>query len=171
MLKKRGPKGPSKWTENWEKTYPKEWPGVLLDSIILRNNEFDKEKDLALYLQLNMNVFVEELLEDKLVAYELERPVNAKIRTFATKTPRMDIWIKGEKSNYIIELKNPSAPVENRYAIGQILDYGREEPEAEMILITTLFDMNTAKTIKHYNLPIRYIYFEKSKFLEYKNHG
>lgn len=53
--------------------------------------------------------------------------------------------------------------------IGQILDYGREflDPKKELMIITTKFDRNTAKTIKHYRLPIRYIYIDKNRIMEY----
>jgi hypothetical protein len=61
--------------------------------------------------------------------------------------------------------------MENRQGIGQLLDYGREfsdTKKAKLILLTTRFDLSTALTIAHYSLPIRYIYFEKARMLEYE---
>ena len=58
---------------------------------------------------------------------------------------------------------------ENKYGIGQLLDYGREfpYPKKELLLITSKFCQNTAKTIKHYKLPIRYFFINKKQILEY----
>ena len=71
-----------------------------------------------------------------------------------------------ENNKYIVELKNPHYLCENRHALGQLLDYGRELPGSQLILLSTSFDFSTQATIKYYNLPIRYIYFEKTRCLE-----
>ena len=54
---------------------------------------------------------------------------------------------------------------------GQLLDYGRVyvdsiKKEVRLVLLTTYYDLSTAQTIKHYNLPIRYVYMDKERMLE-----
>lgn len=140
----------------------------------IRTADFKKEKDLEGYVVKNIKLFCEETLEDKLISFEINKPIK-KQRRLSPRGRRMDLFVSGEKYDYIIELKNPKNLMENRQGIGQLLDYGREyadsKKEIKLFLITTAFDINTAKTIKHYKLPIRYIYFDKQRILEYKTDG
>ena len=140
------------------------------DTTQLNNNSFKKEKVLLDYIVNNIKDFVKDILGDELVSFECEKQINGKQVKLSPRQKRVDIYIVGRKSKYIIELKNPKYPSENRKAIGQLLDYGREyyRENIQMVLLTTLFDMDTAKTIEYYNLPIRYIYFDKDKSLEFK---
>ena len=51
------------------------------------------------------------------------------------------------------------------------MDYGRVyvdsiKKEVRLVLLTTYYDLSTAQTIKHYNLPIRYVYMDKERMLE-----
>jgi len=136
----------------------------------LSTNEFDKESDLSDYIIENIEKFVFDFLDDELISFEVDSPIQ-KHRRFSPRGRRIDLFIKGKKKVYIIELKNPSSGTESRGAIGQILDYGREflDTEKELLILTTKFDLNTAKTIKFYNLPIRYIYIDKKRIMEYKD--
>jgi len=142
---------------------------IEIDGRILSNKQFDKEKDIERFIISNMEEFVSYILEDSLISYEVDKPID--IQRFGPRGRRVDLLIKAQKKTYIIEIKNPSSGTENRAAIGQILDYGREflYPKKELIIITTKFDINTAMTIDFYNLPIRYIYLDKVRFLEYLN--
>lgn len=134
----------------------------------IATSDFDKEKHLEEFLVNNIDKFVNEFLDDSIVSFEINKPIN-KQRKFSQRGRRVDLYIKGKLNTYIIELKNPISNTESRAAIGQILDYGREflDPKKQLLIITTKFDINTAKTIKYYNLPIRYIYLDKNKTLEY----
>lgn len=136
----------------------------------LKNNNFNKEIDLVNYIVLNIDKFVNEFLEDDLVSFEIDMPIKKATR-LTPRGRRIDLFIKGKNKIYIIEAKNPKSDIDNRFAIGQILDYGREftDSKKELIIITTKFDINTAKTIKYYNLPIRYIYLSKKRILEFKD--
>jgi len=145
---------------------------IIIDDITqLQNTSFDKEKILLDYIVEHIGFFVEDVLDDKLISFECEKPTGIKQTRFSPRRKRVDIYIVAEKQNYIIELKNPKYVSENRKAIGQLLDYGRELNNTQMILVTTLFDIDTAKTIEYYNLPIRYVYFDKDKSLEFKESG
>ena len=130
-------------------------------------DHFKKEKDLLDYITDNIEKFCNEILEDTLINFEADKSVSP-VRGFGLRVRRCDLYVKCEGKTYIIELKNPFHKAENISAIGQILDYGREftDPKKELIIITTLFDLNTAKTIKHYNLPIRYIYMDRERTLQ-----
>ena len=134
----------------------------------LTNDNFNKEIDLVNYIVLNIDKFVNDILNDELISFEIDMPINKQNR-LAPRGRRIDLFIKGKNKTYIIETKNPSTGTENRFAIGQVLDYGREftDPQKELIIITTKFDLNTAKTIRYYNLPIRYIYLSKKRILEF----
>lgn len=136
----------------------------------LENHNFEKEIDLVNYIVLNIDKFVNEFLDDELISFEIDMPINKNV-TLAPRGRRIDLFIRCKNKIYIIETKNPKSGTENRGAIGQILDYGREftDSKKELIIITTKFDINTARTIKYYSLPIRYIYLSKKRILEFKD--
>lgn len=133
----------------------------------LASNDFKKESDLSDFIAINMSLFCEQVLGDKLISFEVDSPV-CKKACFGPRGRRIDFLIVCEKHTYIVELKNPTSNTENRHAIGQLLDYGREylDPKKRLVLITTKYDISTARTIRHYDLPIRYIYFDKSRTME-----
>jgi hypothetical protein len=132
------------------------------------NKDYTNEKELLRFIVGHIKEFVSGFLQDEIVSYEIDKPIEIS-RRFTRGTRRIDLLIIGKAKTYIIELKTPFYPAENRAGIGQILDYGREflDPKKEMIIITTLFDINTAKTIEYYKLPIRYVYMDNMRFLEY----
>ena len=134
----------------------------------ISSNYYKKEQELQNHIINNIEKFTHEFLEDKLVSYEAEKRVDK----YRLRGKRIDLFIKGIKKEYIIEFKNPKYKCENIQAIGQILDYKRKldrfsDSKKEMIIITTLFDFDTARTIKYYNLPIRYIFVDEKHFMEY----
>lgn len=133
----------------------------------IRTNDFKNEKELANYTKINIKKFTEDILEDELVSFEFEKKIIKREKTQRHK--RIDLYVVGKKGKYIIEFKNPTWNNENLNAIGQLLNYGRQftDSKKELVLISTLFDEETARTIKYYNLPIRFIYFDKEKSLEY----
>ena len=81
--------------------------------------------------------------------------------------------LQEKAKDYLVEVKRPKTQSENIKGVAQLLDYGLlyldSIKETELVLVTTMFDMNTARVIKHYKLPIRYIYFSKDKALEFKD--
>jgi hypothetical protein len=142
---------------------------ISLLSNRVENNEFKKEKNLEEFIVNNIHSFTKEILGDVLVSFEVDCAIEPQLRLPPVSRRRVDLIIRGQEKIYLIELKNPTCKGENRYAIGQILDYGREflDPKKELIIMTTKFDINTAKTIKHYGLPIRYMYIDKKRIMEY----
>lgn len=133
----------------------------------LESTDFHREKDLQDFLVVNIEKFCREILGDELVEYKEDHPFIPQM--FGPRTRRVDLYIRGKNKVYIVELKNPKNLKECRDGIGQILDYGREfpDPEKELLLISTKFDINTARTIKHYGIPIRYFFMSKRQFCEY----
>ena len=138
------------------------------DNQAIASTDFAKEFNLVEYITHNIQSFVKDFLEDELVMFEVDKPIHPRYK-FSPRGRRVDLYIKGKNKSYIIETKNPKYLMENRQGIGQLLDYGREflDPIKELLLITTKFDINTARTIKHYNLPIRYIFLSKNLTMEY----
>jgi hypothetical protein len=145
----------------------KEVFGLNVDD--LKTDEWGKEIDLLCYITNNIDLFCRDVLLDKLISFETEKEIKKKYK-FGPRGQRVDLFINCERSVYIIELKNPKNISENRGAIGQILEYGMYflDPKKELILLTTKFDIETARIIKFYDLPIRYIYFDKHKKAEFK---
>lgn len=136
----------------------------------LKNNDFKSEKELSDYIDFNIQDFCIDILEDTYVDHCMEMPLYKQMRR-GPRGRRVDIYIECKKHKYVIELKNPKSLSEMRSAIGQLLDYGRELPDCKMILVATKHDINTSKTIKHYNLPITYYYMSKSCTMEYITDG
>lgn len=133
----------------------------------LVNKSFRREKDLRNYIIHNIVQFTTDVLEDKYVYHETEY-----MRTkhnWVGLSRRIDLIVQGVNKLYIIELKNPRYQSENRGAIGQLLCYGYEflDPKKELVLISTKFDIHTALAIQKYSIPIRYIYFDRDKCLEF----
>lgn len=136
-------------------------------------SDFKNERELQSYIVSNIELFCRDILGDILVSFEEERPARGQEQlTRGPRGKRVDLFILGENSRYVVELKCPTGLSENRSAIGQLLDYGREflDPEKglpQLILVTARFDVDTARTIKHYGLPIRYVYLSKKANYEY----
>lgn len=137
----------------------------------ITNNFFECENELANYIINNIKKFAQSYLNDTIKSFERECQIHKRIR-FAPRGRRVDLFIEGNNKEYVIEFKTPSSGSEIRYGLGQMLDYGREffdsdeYKETELLLISDLYDSNTAKTIEYFDLPIRYIYFDKNISLE-----
>lgn len=135
----------------------------------LKNDKlFNSEKSLSDYLVSHIHEFIYDTFDDKVESFTVDKEIHPVLR-LAPRKRRVDLLVRGEKFVYVIELKNAKWESENTPAIGQILDYGREfQDPKQLIIITTCFDANTAKTIQHYKLPIRYFVFLRDKILEFK---
>lgn len=133
------------------------------------NKHFKKEKDLVLYIINNIDSFCKDFLNDECIWFEIDSPININQR-FGPRWKRIDILIKWKEKLYIIECKNTKNTIEIRQSIWQLLDYWREYLDTnkkELILISNMFDNDTAETINYYNLPIRYLIINKKQILEY----
>ena len=146
------------WVSNWN---------IIIDEERYVNNDFDKEIEMVNYIANNIDNFAKDILNDEVVSFEIDKPIDR--QRFWPRWRRVDIFIQWKQWPYIIECKNAKNSTEIRFAIWQLLDYWREylDPKKEMLLIANMYDENTAKTIAHYWLPIRYIVFTKSKSFEY----
>ena len=136
---------------------------------ILKNFDYKKEIELQNYIIENIDMFCRDILDDDLISFETEYQFE-KQNYFSQRKIRADLYLKCKKQDYIVELKNPTHKSENRAAIGQLLNYSLQfldSKKRQLVLITTLYDYDTEKVIKKYNLPIRYIYFSKDKILEF----
>lgn len=140
---------------------------VCLNPKGVRSNDFSKENELCDFIEGNLLFFCETILQDNLISFEREYQFGQ--HYFGPREPRVDFLIIGEKSHYLVEVKNPQNLAENRAAIGQLLNYGRKylDPKKTLVLITSKFDHETACTIQEYKLPIRYIYLDKKRSLEF----
>ena len=136
----------------------------------LRNRTFVSEKKLQDYLVLHIKDFCRDVLNDEFISLKVDCPIRNIQLKLSPRVKRIDFIVQCVKKTYLVELKNPYLLAENRYAIGQLLDYGREflDSKKELVLLTTKFDLDTAKTIEYYSLPIRYIYFNKGRSLEFR---
>lgn len=130
------------------------------------NNDFKSENELKDFIVRNIDNICKDIYNDKVKDYKVDFPIQRQLK-LSPRGRRIDLIIYGERNNYLIELKNPKFGTESRAAIGQILDYGREFMNYKLSIITTKFDIDTAETIKYYNLPIRYIYTNKKQCVEF----
>jgi len=133
----------------------------------LQNNTFKKEKDLREFITQYIREFTEDVLEDEYISHNEECGITKNTSRFRSR--RMDLVVYGQKATHIIELKNPKYQSENRAAIGQLLCYAQDfiDPKKRLVLISTKFDIYTARAIENYKLPIRYIYFDINHCYEY----
>lgn len=143
---------------------------VQTDNYKSLKNKSWAEKDLQSYIAKNAKLFTAQTLSDELISLELEKPADGKQLRLSPRGKRIDIYIVAKKHTYIVELKTPTHPAENRAALGQLLNYGRyfSDPKKRLVLLTTLFDVDTAQTIDMYELPIQYIYFDEKRSLTYE---
>lgn len=145
---------------------------VLVDNDMykqLTNHAGWSEKQMQDHIVANINEFVRDVLDDHYIDHKVEWGIDQQLR-MSPRGRRVDLIIKGKLYTYYCELKSPQSLTENRFGIGQLLDYGREfsDPQKRLLLITSKFDINTALTIDHYKLPITYIYLAKHGALVYK---
>lgn len=144
---------------------------VITDHKAMQNNSFKNENALLEFISTNIERFCSGVLCDELVEYSKEYD-GYRYKRFGPRKNRVDLYIVCEKRDYIVEIKNPKFHRENRAAIGQLLNYGREffdpKKESQLVLVTTKFDLETALTIDYYSLPIRYIYLDRAFSMEYR---
>jgi hypothetical protein len=138
----------------------------IKDTTFLKNNTYKNEKQLEKEIHDNINDFIESYYGDEVVESSTNKNCLAN-NNKQIKGKRVDIYVKGKKCEYIIECKNSKYSYENIQAIGQLLNYGRYFKRAKLMLVTTLFDIDTARTIQQYNLPIRIVMVYGDKLLEY----
>lgn len=142
---------------------------VMLDGQCIDNNDFSDESEMRDYLYVNAARFFDQWFSDVPVILRREHQLEGNLSYYGPRGRRIDIYAKGREREYIIEMKKPKFLSENRKAIGQLLDYGREflDPKKVLILMTTKFDVNTALTIQSYKLPIRYFWMSRDQTMEY----
>ena len=130
---------------------------------------FVNEKALSAYIVSNITEIFRDVFDDEVLSFAVDKEI-VPSAGFGPRRRRVDLLVRCKKHLYVIELKNPKQEAENRSAIGQVLDYGREfpDPSKKLVVITTMFDENTAKTIQHYKLPIKYYFLYHGKMLEFK---
>lgn len=132
----------------------------------LKDNSYKNEKQLEKEMYENIKELIKCYYDDEVIYSETNKNCLSN-NTKKTKGKRIDIYAKGKNNDYIIECKNPKYSNENIQAIGQILNYGRYFQNAKLIIITTMFDLDTARTITMYNLPIKLLIVYGNKLLEY----
>jgi hypothetical protein len=141
---------------------------VVINGNII-NKDFKSEKHLQNYLSDNIELFCKDAFNENYVSHELEKTINTIGRLFGPRGKRVDLYLVTDKNRYVIEIKRPKFGTEMRSAIGQLLDYGREfDKEHKLVLLSTMIDMDTIKTIQHYNLNIKYIYTSKTQMMIFK---
>lgn len=143
-----------------------------VDTRFLRTATFSSEKELSAYVCGKISDFVSIILDDEMISFETEKELGMGRVFFGPCQKRIDLYIRSKGSNYIIELKNAKSSPANIEAIGQLLNYGRAMEcgaiNHQLVLITTFFDLDTAKTIQKYDLPIRYMFIDRRHILEFR---
>jgi hypothetical protein len=140
---------------------------LIKDNII--NNDFKNEKHLQNYISDNIKSFCKDVFDEDYISHELEKQICVKSRNFGPRGKRLDIYLETSKNKYVIEIKKTKQCAEMRSAIGQLLDYGRSFDKSHtLVLLSNIIDMDTIRTIQHYNLNIVYIYISKAQIMVFK---
>lgn len=126
-----------------------------------KSKEFNKEKDMCDYIEDNIDIFCEEVLNTKYISHQRESYLDKAVKLQPNK-PHVDFFIETENKEYIIvECKNPiNVYRENVLAIGQILDYIRVAENngfkiKEAWICTSRIKEGICETINKFNLPIK----------------
>lgn len=149
--------------------------GVVYGNNNIVSGDFNSEKELSDFLKNNIEIFTYQFLNDICVSFNFNYGVT--YNDDPCRRKRVDLIIEGKKKFYVIELKNPQYPYHNIAAIGQLLDYGRHfdyighKLDTQLVLLSSMYDVDTAITIQKYNLPIRYFYLQKEFGFEAPKYG
>src|SRR5690625_5045644 len=136
--------------------------------------EFKSEKDFSAYFELNIDLFVDEYLDGDYVSHRKEFELinfnKRKGRGRSGGSKRVDYYIKTTKGHHFIELKHTTFESEINTAIGQLLNYSTLASVAgiqikRLFLLTTKFSLDSALTIKRFNLPITVFLINKDQHL------
>ena len=144
---------------------------IKRDSKEYISSAYSSEKELEDEICNNIKAFCINILGDNYISHRRQHAINgrkggAKRRSYGLLT--IDLIIKCEREEYLVEIKKPKYQSENRAAIGQVLNYGRYFPNHKLVICTTSIDPDTAETIGFYNLPIKYVFLDKGRSAEYK---
>lgn len=130
--------------------------------------DFVNERQLSKYIDENIELFCNDILQDTYVNHKKEFTINKR----KGKTSCIDFFIKCKNGNYAIELKNPKNRNELNGAIGQLLFYELLFEKSKIkidkfFLISTLHNPLIPEIIDKNNLNIKYVLFCKKLILEY----
>ena len=133
--------------------------------------DFKTESEMQRFIADNIEDFCENVLGDKLVSFECEKGFGKYAGAFgARRQYRIDIYIVGLNKNYIVEIKNPKTNCDCRNALGQLLVYSSYFSGDELVLVTSQYDLDAARAIEKFSLPIRYICLSKEISAEVISH-
>ena len=134
--------------------------------------DFTSEREMQSFITGNISKFCLDVLNDKFISLKQEYDfTNSK--AFGPRKKRIDLFVECQKANYLIELKNPKYMRENLSALGQLLNYGRKiidsTKKTEMVLVSSKMDRDTVLTIIQYDLPVIFVYFDRSRSMRFLN--
>lgn len=133
--------------------------------------DFKTESEMQRFIADNIEDFCKNVLGDRLVSFECEKGFGKYTGAYsARKQYRIDICIIGESKKYIVEIKNPKAHCDCRNALGQLLVYSSYFSDHELVLVTSKYDLDAARAIEKFALPIRYICLSKEISAEVISH-
>lgn len=138
--------------------------------------EFKTEKEMCDYIELNMKLFVEDILYDELISYQREFTLKTKRRMFPNKgtpNPRIDFLIIGRHGRYAIEVKNPTQTyTELSRSIGQMMLYEmlfeQINMPAKMYMVSSRHSIVFIEMINRFKLNYKYILLGKNVSAEYR---
>jgi len=147
---------------------------VEMSKFLKDTDDFKTEKELCEYIEINMEIFCEEILGGKLKRYQREWYLT-KLKRFGPNKPRIDFFVELEDGREIgIECKNPKFVFSELVkAISQLLVYGiiAEENNCkldELVLVISKYDDYFIKVIRRFKLPLRVFVLSKQFAAEIK---
>lgn len=155
-----------------DKLTPKHPGGKITEqqvtALFAKKDRFRNEKEMCDYIERNIELFCEEVLEDKYESHQREYSLKWQRGTFKRGRPntRFDFLITCENQTYIVEAKNPTQIyTEMSRAISQLMlyemlaeDFGIE---AKIVIVASLHSDIFLRMLKRFNLNYGYIVFNK----------
>ena len=141
---------------------------------------FKSEKDFCDYIELNIELFCNDILGVSYLSHKREYIVHGghtRVNGVAHKikgTRKIDFVIKSIDGQIIgVECKDPFFESELINGIGQILSYLafmelNEKPANRIILLSTSIHPMIPHIIRRFSLPIEYIVMDKNKSLTWR---
>lgn len=131
--------------------------------------EFKNEKEYQEYIENNIKLFCEDVIEMGTYISHYSNKSIAK-NGFGVTKEKVDLIVKGTKGVALIELKYPHNDFcELRNAIGQSLNYIVTAQMSgfkfeKMCIVSPIYDQRIFEIIKRFNLPLELYFLSKHKY-------
>lgn len=141
--------------------------GIEALKVFKESTLFRKEKDLADYIENNIETFCKDELGGELKYYKREQNVEICLPRITGVGRRIDFAVTLKNNEHIgIECKGLGGDTQR--AIIQLLGYAVSMKFDRLVIVSGNFDYLVQEIIEQFNLPIELIYLSEEYSLSYK---